>query len=553
MQASKRIWTHPERSGIDIDLTVTTTSSVPNTDHRVVDFHELYWAHLLSETRGVAILLWLFELARKGPRLKSGMRSLWWCAAIFLALLILSAVFLVTQAIARLSAITDEPETLLIAVPLMLTIISFIGLVAAALNGAFRLVSYVVVIFLVSAAVVALFYIGGDAIGIATLANYFTPALVAALVVKRLMGWWGLTAFTAAYLLSVAALALALWAGGADIIPPAESWIPWTLASHWSAVAAWLIIAIYLVLYAGFLQPYLGDAARYFRNSPGNVAVRREIRKQAVETLEALHLSGDYDRIVVVAHSLGTVVAYDMLRAYYGRICRSLPDPSTLGPDIQIVDRETPPCKEARGKGRAIVAAIDRAVEPARQRIEAGTPQPGDRDVRAWLVTDFVTMGSPLTHAHYLMCMGATTEDLEADFERRVRERQFPTCPPRRLDGDGWLTFEKAGARRFHHGGQFALTRWTNLYFPVSQLLWGDAIGGPVAPVFGYNAVDVPVYESKAQRDSFFAHILYWVLPPGVGSKAPHIVALQNAIDLADTGIVNGLESASRPPAPPAR
>jgi hypothetical protein len=34
-------------------------------------------------------------------------------------------------------------------------------------------------------------------------------------------------------------------------------------------------VALYLALYAVFLQPYLGDAARYFRNSPGNVAVRR--------------------------------------------------------------------------------------------------------------------------------------------------------------------------------------------------------------------------------------------------------------------------------------
>ena len=60
----RRIWTHPERSGVDdIDLPVITTNFIPDT-HRRTDFHELYWAHLMSETRAVAVLLWLFELAR---------------------------------------------------------------------------------------------------------------------------------------------------------------------------------------------------------------------------------------------------------------------------------------------------------------------------------------------------------------------------------------------------------------------------------------------------------------------------------------------------------
>ena len=114
------------------------------------------------------------------------------------------------------------------------------------------------------------------------------------------------------------------------------------------------------------------------------------------------------------------------------------------------------------------------------------------------------------------------------------------------------MTFKNPndGLLHFHHGGQFALTRWTNLYFPVSQLLWGDAIGGPVAPIFGYNVVDLAVYESNKKRDSFFAHVLYWVLPQVAAGKAPHIVALQNAIDLADAGIADDLESASKQPVP---
>jgi hypothetical protein len=77
--SSKRYWMHPEKRDNDADLSVITTNEIPGTaDNRSADFHELYWAHLMSETRAVAVLLWLFELVRKGPRLKRGMRALWW-------------------------------------------------------------------------------------------------------------------------------------------------------------------------------------------------------------------------------------------------------------------------------------------------------------------------------------------------------------------------------------------------------------------------------------------------------------------------------------------
>ena len=67
----KRYWLHPEQKVDDIDLSVMTTSEISGTvDGRSADFHELYWAHLMSETRAVAVLLWLFELVRKGPRLR---------------------------------------------------------------------------------------------------------------------------------------------------------------------------------------------------------------------------------------------------------------------------------------------------------------------------------------------------------------------------------------------------------------------------------------------------------------------------------------------------
>ena len=316
-----------------------------------------------------------------------------------------------------------------------------------------------------------------------------------------------------------------------------EGWIFWSLNERYSSVIALSVVSIYGILYALFLQPYLGDAARYFRNSPGNVAVRREIRKQAVDTLEALHASGKYDRIIIVAHSLGTVVAYDMLRAYFSRICNNLPDPTTLGQVVQDVDGivigpdGSPALKPAlRNDARLIVRNIEASPQTAPQA--GGVPPQAAK----WLVTDFVTLGSPLTHAHYLMCIGNTYEGLQEDFERRVREREFPTCPPARLDGDGLLLFTnpKTGGQEFHHGAIFGLTRWSNLYFPLVQLFWGDAIGGPLAPVFGPHIEDIKVSTVTPPGPSFFTHTSYWSLAWLGGRCAPHIQALRAAINLED-------------------
>jgi hypothetical protein len=75
--------------------------------------------------------------------------------------------------------------------------------------------------------------------------------------------------------------------------------------------------------------------------------------------------------------------------------------------------------------------------------------------------------------------------------------------------------------------------------------LWGDAIGGPVAQIFGRNIEDVKVYMSEPKQASlfahmrywalppnFFAHTRYWTLPPKEGIEAPHIRALIKAINL---------------------
>jgi hypothetical protein len=119
-----------------------------------------------------------------------------------------------------------------------------------------------------------------------------------------------------------------------------------------------------------------------------------------------------------------------------------------------------------------------------------------------------------------------------------VVEREFPTCPPKRFDNNDLLTFHnpKTGTRQIHHAALFGLTRWTNIFFPMVQIFWGDAIGGRLAPIFGSHILDYPVSTHRNGDPDFFTHTAYWDVErePDL-FHAQHIVALRDAINLADT------------------
>jgi len=572
--SDRRYWLHPEQRDNDVDLSVITTNEISGTvDERSADFHELYWAHLMSETRAVAVLLWLFELVRKGPRLKAGMRALWWGATIYLCLLVQSVVLLVLHGVLLLLGnpplINDEmkfgvvensativllnhpyhePQALLLAPFFVLFMVASCAAFFALFRKAWKILIWAFTLAAISG---CFFYYGIDKQGsLGHLTILFLPIMISICVAAIAMGRWGVVAMITSYILASLFFVLYMqsrqlidwppsFSSVSDIWPPFESvwtrgWIFWALDERYSAVIAVAIILIYVALYALFLQPYLGDAARYFRASPGNVLVRREIRKQAVEMLDTLHKWGIYDRIIVVAHSLGTVVAYDMLRAYFSRVNNRLPGHSKLEPEFSLIDNSgnlpnsTMTEEKYRAAGREIIRKIAEST--------VNSPSAADRELPTWLVTDFVTLGSPLTHAYYLMCDGRTEDELVADFRRRVKQREFPTCPPEKQEDDGLLSFTNPATKKkeFHHAALFGMTRWTNLFFPMSQLFWGDAVGGPLNSIWGQYVKDVEVHTCKPPKPAFFSHTAYWSLKKSGGREAPHIRKLRREINLSD-------------------
>ncbi|WP_295455152.1 hypothetical protein [uncultured Thiodictyon sp.] len=318
--------------------------------------------------------------------------------------------------------------------------------------------------------------------------------------------WWLLAG-------SVLAVLVTLYAYG---MPKPGDWIP--VPAGAIGLAGGLLSA----LAGGFLVKYIGDAARYLHGAPDNVEHRQKIRTKGVELLKKLQDSGQYQRILVVGHSLGSVIGYDILTYLWATRLERPP----AGAEPQT-------------------AALDRLVELARaEPFDAATYRQAQgaylKELQAngspWLITDFITLGSPLAYAGLLLAKGP--EDLAA----RQADRELPTCPPALEDTREGRTFAHRssgwrGARWIpHHAAPFAPTRWTNLYFPTRFLVRGDPIGGPLAPVFGQGIRDLAV--QTPVRRGFFGHTRYWTLA-GQGEATSAVVELRRALDLAgDQGTI---------------
>ena len=299
-----------------------------------------------------------------------------------------------------------------------------------------------------------------------------------------------------------------------------------------------LLVSGVLLIVQFVLVNYLGDAARYLSPLPGNIKLRQTIRKEGVELLRTLHESGKYDRIVVVGHSLGSVIAYDAITHLWQEFNEGLPGLSK--PAVQAEVRRR--MEQGHGVQPAVRDEIS-MLGDAMTADGAGLDQfrAGQVDAwreqryfgNAWLISDFITLGSPLAHAQLLMA------DNKSDFAARKRERELPTCPPQRDEKGysyGGTTLDVGEGKKFtplvlHHAAPFAVTRWTNLYFPAALGLFGDIVGGPLREYFGRGIKDIPVTTSLwhgLARHTLVAHTSYWFAGDGEQSAqdAPRPPAL---------------------------
>lgn len=339
-----------------------------------------------------------------------------------------------------------------------------------------------------------------------------------------------------------------------------------------------IVLAILAAVSAGVvkaLNDRVGDIVRYVDPSPGNIKTRQEIREDGVRLLETLlgvdedgrFTRSRYDRVMVVGHSLGTIVGYDILNHTFGRL-NLIFDRLRLAESGQeeLTKLETL-VRKAWDEGKPLDPNLYQAhQQAAREELNAaGNP---------WIVSDFISIGSPLTHAEFLM---ASDRDHLAQLQAT---RVYPTCPPQleyhsarpnfhftypATKGLGAGSVSLKGKRVPHHGATFAFTRWTNIYSQVRGISGGDIVSGRLCDAFGLATrmpqADEPQAQSVERRSKIcgireisvlpsdegtsedrklrrLTHQQYWdmtIAATGEPGQVPyHIQALRDALDLKE-------------------
>ena len=247
---------------------------------------------------------------------------------------------------------------------------------------------------------------------------------------------------------------------------------------------------------SGVMRGWIGDAARYFNAKPHNIRVRQAIRAAGVDLLTKLHDSGEYRRIIIVGHSLGSVIALDILYHYWTKIHEQHNRPTNINQDLL----------------KAFEAALNGETPPNTEQIMAFQKDVW-REIRGlgvpWRITDLITLGSPLTHLPFLVGLNAE------EFATRLTQREFSKSPPilddKKISYDVDYTTDDNLQRTLavlHHAACFGATRWSNIYFPHNGWLKGDPVGGPLAPLFGAGVQDIPV--ATSHWHGRLNHVDYW-------------------------------------------
>jgi hypothetical protein len=327
--------------------------------------------------------------------------------------------------------------------------------------------------------------------------------------------------------------------------------------AHWQ----WLLATLALLISAAVHRmgtSTFGRVVRYTRADPDNIAARAAVRDRGLKLLRALHDSANhngpnYKRIVIVAHSLGTMLAYDLLSYFWSERgkARTITEGNAEFVALAALERAAVQLEEAPSDPERLKEYFIAQRQLRRELASRPRPAANEEDSR-WLITDFVTLGSPLTHAEFLLASSRT------DLNARKAARELPQSPPYRefldpkvlsraeathmmpiaspANQTRLFSFPIPNAPQkwmLHHAAPFAAVRWTNLFDPATLVLFGDVIGGPLGQVFGPAIIDINLKELRGGRQSWrFTHTKYWDV-----DEASRIDACREAVNLLDRSI----------------
>jgi hypothetical protein len=286
----------------------------------------------------------------------------------------------------------------------------------------------------------------------------------------------------------------------------------WIIGLVTSVVVLTVALAVFRMapraLTRSFLTTGFVNVARYFDlMAPESHAARRAIRGGLVDLLYTLH-QGRYARIVVVGHGIGGYIAYDALTTLWEEMheLRAAPEATpgglgSLGSLEEAADRlvAEPDSQGALGDFHA------RQFKLWRDARAQGNP---------WRITDFVTVGTPMALADLFIGrppifggLSRTDNRRHELFDRLTRRGVVVRCPPRSeaLSVDsvepGPASYGSGDSGVLGAQSPFAVTRWTNIWFPVRRgSIRGDWFGGVLRPLFGPGIREIAVSGNLPER-----------------------------------------------------
>ncbi|MDR3473189.1 MAG: hypothetical protein P4M09_16130 [Devosia sp.] len=481
------VWVVPDEATGSAELRRISTPA--NAQKIRTDFYEFYWADIMEGTPLQLAVGWIQGLLLRSPG-QVPLRVRIWLAFMLLWALVLAIVAAAVFAVAPRSAV-------------------FKPVADALANWLGQWHWYLVALL--------------AAVAIALLAQRVAAAMR-----------WAEAKLTLPVLLAILAAALA--AAPPSVLGNVGLW-------------AWIVTFLGGLLANQLIAPYVGDVARYVRATPATVEKRKAIRDRGLQLLADIHAKvgpdgrPDYDRIVIVAHSLGCIIAYDLLQHYW----------EAAGPNhkrfVGEGDARRPWMPEP-----AVASALrllDESVKrvwpspdspPVTDNFNLSAYQAAQAEVFAalsasaiqWRISDFVTLGSPLTHADFLMVDGGDA------LSRAFSERLYSSSPPR----PDWPTpsmlyqdWSVPGRGPFpHFAAPFAAVQWTNIYDEHWFPLFGDIISGRLDPRFGpgiaQHCVEMQRLSLPPGLRRLFTHTLYWAWQKQFITTPLHIDLLRAVIGL---------------------
>jgi len=257
-------------------------------------------------------------------------------------------------------------------------------------------------------------------------------------------------------------------------------------------IATFLIIRFLLPRVNIKVAETVGDAVKYLTPSPQNIDSRYKIRQKGVSLLKKLHQKKDkkgnplYSRIIIVGHSLGSVVGYDIITNLwhdyiYSYAPSKVPVLQPILDEMSTLITDYHQSKNSREFPLEAYNELQKLLYDEMKSLD-----------NPWLISDFITVGSPLCHGAYIMAKDY------AEFDRRTNYRELPLNPPKievkRVGNDIVKDYARAISytddvqakdgqdahmRIINHSSQFSFIRWNNIYFN------NDYVGGDLNFYFG--------------------------------------------------------------------